>query len=545
MCGNNILPVKVIKCDGNISNQEVLLKEKVMQISVAQSYEEFATISGKTYIIFDFGKEISGGVRVITYNADGEKKVRLRFGESVSETCAEIGEDNATNDHSLRDFTVELQSYSDMTFGNTGFRFLRTDTEENCTIKLYALTAVSDIDERQQIGKFSCDDKLINEIWDTAAYTLRLCIHNGYFWDGIKRDRLVWIGDLNCEMNSAYCLYGDMPEIRNCLDFAEKEGSKIEWINGIPMFSLWWLIDLYEDYLHTGETDYAKNKLPFINKILSDTEKCVDIDGNTFFPYNFIDWTSHYMDGESNAKREDELIGVNFLTQIAVNAAKLLLTALCEDYSLCDEMLRRLKRKHSAVNEFKQAAALSVLAGDTSESALKVLLSDIYEGQSSFFMYYTLSAMAKVGKYSDALNVMRKYYGGMLSLGATSFWEDFDIGFGEKCRRIDEWQQSEETDFHRKFGIHCYKGFRHSLCHGWSSGVIPYIVRNIVGIRFIGAGQEEFEIDAHLCGLKEVKSVYPTKYGNIEIEYKVIDGNLEKTINYPSELKLKDIKIEL
>lgn len=130
--------------------------------------------------------------------------MRLRFGESVSETCAEIGEKNATNDHSLRDFEVALQSYSDMTFGQTGYRFLRVDfLEEDKTLTLKSIVAAIDTDTREETGKFECDDELVNEIWSTAAYTLRLCLQNGYIWDGIKRDRLVWIGDLYPEMRTA------------------------------------------------------------------------------------------------------------------------------------------------------------------------------------------------------------------------------------------------------------------------------------------------------------------------------------------------------
>ena len=35
-------------------------------------------------------------------------KVRVRFGESVSETMSEIGKDGAINDHAMLDFVVTL-----------------------------------------------------------------------------------------------------------------------------------------------------------------------------------------------------------------------------------------------------------------------------------------------------------------------------------------------------------------------------------------------------------------------------------------------------
>ena len=103
-----IFPVKIAAADGDITSAENLLKEKVLQIGL---YEPVTTaIKGGGYMVFDFGKELSGGARILTRAAKGETGVRLRFGESIGETFAELGEKNATNDHSSRDFTVNLSN---------------------------------------------------------------------------------------------------------------------------------------------------------------------------------------------------------------------------------------------------------------------------------------------------------------------------------------------------------------------------------------------------------------------------------------------------
>ena len=115
---NCILPKRIIKSGGKIVEIENILREKALQIGLN---ERCTTECKNGFLILDFGTELSGGVRILTYKVVSNGKVRLRFGESVSETCAEIGEKNATNDHSLRDFCVELKNFSDMTFGQTGF----------------------------------------------------------------------------------------------------------------------------------------------------------------------------------------------------------------------------------------------------------------------------------------------------------------------------------------------------------------------------------------------------------------------------------------
>ena len=127
-----IFPVAIKLAQGE-ANSESLLKKKPLQIGLAEA--DVATFSEGGYVILDFGKEISGGVRILTYKAK-TVPVRIRFGESLTECCAELGgKQNATNDHSLRDFTVQLKNYSDMCFGQTGFRFVRIDFSGEVVLK--------------------------------------------------------------------------------------------------------------------------------------------------------------------------------------------------------------------------------------------------------------------------------------------------------------------------------------------------------------------------------------------------------------------------
>ena len=93
---------------------------------------------------------------------------------------------------------------------------------------------------------------------------------------------------------------------------------------------------------------------------------------------------------------------------------------------------------------------------------------------STFMSYYILKAVASFDK-AAAIGMMKEYYGAMLRKGATTFWEDFSMDWVENSCRIDEFPKEGERDIHGDFGAFCYKGFRHSLCHGWSAGVIRFI----------------------------------------------------------------------
>ncbi len=127
-----LFPKKISAAEG-VEKEEYLLIKKELQIGLAE--KKLTTFSAGGYIVLDFGKEVCGGIRILTHRANNVS-VHIRFGESLTECCAELGgSKNATNDHSLRDFTVRLQNYSDMTFGQTGFRFVRLDFSGAADIK--------------------------------------------------------------------------------------------------------------------------------------------------------------------------------------------------------------------------------------------------------------------------------------------------------------------------------------------------------------------------------------------------------------------------
>ena len=196
-------------------------------------------------IVLDFGREYCGGVRVLTYHADGKCRLRIRFGESLGEACAELREKGASNDHSLRDFETEPMRYSDMQFGQTAYRFIRFDMLAGTSLKIKKISGVFEYFDVPAQGSFRYNDERLNEIFDTASYTLKLCVHNGMVWDGAKRDRLVWIGDMHPETLGLLCLYGEQECIKNSLRFVRNQTTLPAFMNRIPSYSLWWIATIF------------------------------------------------------------------------------------------------------------------------------------------------------------------------------------------------------------------------------------------------------------------------------------------------------------
>ena len=456
-----IFPIKIVDAVKS-ENSNALLLEKTLQIGLCEDNTTYFDKGG--HLILDFGKEINGSLRILTFLAKNIP-VRIRFGESLTECCAELGgKQNATNDHSLRDFTVNLQDYSDMTFGGTGFRFVRLDFYGEARIK--SIVAESRILRKKPLYVYRGKDKEITKIFTTAKRTVDLCAAGDYLWDGIKRDRLVWVGDIHPEMLALTTLYGRMDIIERSLDFVKAQTPLPNFMNNFPTYSMWWII-IVADYLSaTNAEDFAKKQIEYIKGLIDLMSDNVSKDGELCYPFLFVDWQTH--------EKPDEIQGSMAINIIAVKKAIEVLKRFNENTDKAENLLKRLLKKEITVESSKSVLGLKYFAVGLTENDKKKLLENGVSGFSTFMSYYILKAIASFDK-EKAVEMLKEYYGAMLKKGATTFWEDFDIRWVENSCRIDEFPKAGEKDIHGDFGAHCYTGFRHSLCHGWSAGIIKFI----------------------------------------------------------------------
>ena len=149
------------------------------------------------------------------------------------------------------------------------------------------------------------------------------------------------------------------------------------------------------------------------------------------------------------------------------------------DVELCEKLKAKLLKGNLSVKKMKQVIALKYLAlGEMDDREYVALIKGRAQGMSTFMSYYILSAVASRNK-TLAIDMLKEYYGAMIEKGATTFWEDFDMTWVDNSCSIDARPLKNQKDIHGDFGAYCYKGFRHSLCHGWSSGILLNSYMNI------------------------------------------------------------------
>lgn len=490
-------------------------------------------------ILFDFGKEIQGGIQIVTDQPANQKpiRIRIRLGESVSEAMSDIDTiHGATNDHAMRDFTIQVPWLGVMQVGNSGFRFARIDlVDADRELQLKEVRAIFEYRDIPYLGSFKSSDERLNTIWNTGAYTVHLNMQE-YLWDGIKRDRLVWVGDMHPEVMTINTVFGKNEVVAKSLDQARDITPLPGWMNGISAYSMWWVLIHRDLYKNQGDLQYLRKQQKYLVTLLDQLmEKTKDnkenLDGT-----RFLDWPS-----SENPKGIHA--GLHAMMIMTLEAGAELCQILDEpaQATRCKTMATQMKMYVPDANGSKQAAALMALAGlmPAEKANADVIAVGDCERFSTFYGYYMLQAKAKAKDYTGALNCIRSYWGGMLDMGATTFWEDFDLAWTQNAAPIDELVPDGKDDIHGDFGAYCYKKLRHSLCHGWASGPTSWLSEHVLGVSIVEAGCKTIRIEPNLGDLQWVEGTYPTPMGVVKIRHeKQADGTVKSKIDAPKGVKV-------
>lgn len=535
-----VAPKRMIWQGNGVEKGDYLLESTLSQVYVGMKNLTKLTAEEqkKGAILLDFGSEMVGSLELLVSKTSSPSgvKMHVRFGESASEAMTPIAEKSATNDHAVRDMTVLVTNWSQQTFGYTGYRFVYLEIEEeNAWVELAGVRGVLCLRDIPYLGIFECDDDVLNRIYNVCAYTVHTNMQN-MLWDGIKRDRLVWIGDTHPEMLAIRTVFGKHEIVDEALRFISKTNVLPEWPNKHTTYAFWYLMILWDWFWYTGDKtliyelkDYWVGQTEQLLALIHENAEellCED----EFKCGFFVDWPTK---GTEAAKA-----GTYALFRLSLLSA-VKLCDVSEDKILkarCQRGADVLKQETLLHKNRKQIVALMELADmlDDKANTGKILTKGGGRGMSTFLSYYILEAVVNTSDMISAQNMLREYYGGMLDAGATTFWEDFDLDWYREGARIDELPASGEYDIHGDNGRFCYQGMRHSLCHGWSAGPAAFLAEHVLGVQILEPGCKKILINPDLGDLRWAKGTYPTPYGLIEIEVRKKEKKFQVSVNAPS-----------
>lgn len=476
---------------------EYALETKEIKAEKIQPYE--------TGWLVDFGKNLMGYLHLSL--AMGLGKVNIFYGESKEEA---IETDHST----LTDELLVDDTTTDYRLNRVrAFRYVRI-IPENVDISLERVAVDYEYLPVEHKATFKSSDVTLNKIWDTSMYTFHLNTRE-FFIDGIKRDRWVWAGDAYQSFLMNYYSFFDVEVAKRTLIALRGKDPVTSHINTILDYSLYWFISLYDYYYHTGDLEFIENNF---ESMVSLMDFCLKRENENGFlegideDWVFVDWADIDNTGEVST------IQILFYQSLKSMS---LLSKLVRDYTkaeLYKEKSEELKSKikkyfwddehnyfyHHRIDNVLQSSVtkypnlFSILYGLLSKEETLQLDDSVFNNRSiqdihtPFMRFFELSALGEIGKNEQVLEEILSYWGGMLNLGATTFWERYDAN-------------AKDNEHYEMYGMKYGK----SLCHAWGASPIYLLGKYFLGVKPTSPGYKSFIVEPKLGGLEWIEGTVP------------------------------------
>lgn len=461
-------------------------------------------------ILYDFGKESFGPITVCA--DDGE--VLIALGESYEEAL-DYKLANCVINANIKDGVFKSESCA--------FRYLYLPN----TDKEFSIFAELEYLPLENRGAFKCDNEEINTLWDVCAYTMLLNSREAFF-DGIKRDRWVWSGDAYQSYFVNYYLANDKDIIKRSIRMLRGANPITKHINTICDYTFYWIISIWEYYFHTADKDFVTDIYPEMLDIWKFVEGRLDADGmyeRKPDDWVFIDWSTFDSNGPMCAEQMLLARANECMAKCAELNGDFDMSARCQKQFefLKGEINKRYwcESKGAFIDDYKSgkenvtrhanifALLFDYTSDERKESIIKNVIfnDDVTKITTPYFEFFELDAMCKIGSFKYMTDMLHSYWGGMLRLGATTIWEEFDP---------------------TKSGIEHYEmyggKYEKSLCHAWGASPIYLLGKYALGVRPTDIGYSKYEVKPNLMCFGEIEGKVPTP--DSEIYVKVSGGTV-------------------
>ena len=463
--------------------------------------------------LYDFGVELLARPVVQT-------SVTAQVTVAPGETPEEARNTNLQTQEQVVD-TLTVSAGQPATGRLMAMRYLRLESSVAGSVQ--DVFALAEFHPAAYRGAFACSDDRLTRIWMHSAYTLRLCMRE-FFLDGLKRDRMPWVGDLFLSILCNAVSFADANVVKRSLVASAPDDAGRCQVNGIVDYTLYWLISVERYASLWGDLDFARQWWPLVQRVLGWLRQSEDARG-LLMPkagdWVFIDWAE--MD------KKGAVAAIQMLYAMAMESAASL-ALLCGDGSTAVEHTSRRKalvktvrvafwserqgafvdairggRRSSHVS--RPANALAVVGGVADVRQQKLLCQNVLQGAkvapvgTPYMGFFECLALAKLGRQQQMVQHIRSYWGGMLDQGATSFWEGFDLSH----------RQAEHTAFYGR-------AFGKSLCHAWAAGPVYLLSTGLFGLRVLEPGWKSLEVSPTQTDLEWACAVWPTPSGDVRVE---------------------------
>ncbi|MCX2480463.1 alpha-rhamnosidase [Pedobacter sp. MC2016-15] len=481
-------------------------------------------------LLVDFGKETFGLVKL--HGLKGKGIAGIYYGESREEAL------DTAHCETLDKLNINLNTKADTLSPLTkAFRYVNLQLgpgmSADSVSMLYEYLPVEDK------GNFKCSDEEINRIYEVSKYTFHLNTRE-FFIDGIKRDRWIWSGDAYQSYLMNYYLLFDSPSVTRTLLALRGKDPVTSHINTIMDYTFYWFMGIHDYYEYTGDQSFIKQFYPRMKSLMDYCLSRRNKDGmmeGMAGDWVFVDWA----DGLSKQGELsfEQLLLARSLETMAISAKIVNQQADAKTYHLLAEELKQ-KIFGKYWNEDKKALVHSFLNGSPTENVTRyanmfgiffnyfsddqkqqvkkhVLMNpEVQKITTPYMRFYELEALCALGEQPYVLKEMKDYWGGMLKLGATSFWEEYD-----PARKGSE----HLSMYGRPYGK--------SLCHAWGASPIYLLGKYYLGVKPLSPGYETYLVEPVLGGLKWMARYLHQKDRYVYIAIPTASGSAAPKVREP------------
>ena len=369
------------------------------------------------------------------------------------------------------------------------FRFVKVeviDTSPTFAVRLRNVRATALTSATNMPRSLGNSDELLNRIDAVGLATLRDCMQT-VFEDGPRRDQRLWVGDLRLQALSAYASFGGYALVKRCLylfaAFPRAEDGLVGacvYEKPSPRYGGIHILDyaalfnaaLYDYVRASGDTVAGDDLWPVALRQVELLSKYVNAEGLFVDPRNlwlFIDWNEQL----------DRTASVQGVLIYAFEQTLLLARLLHHetDVSGLEGLISRMRSAARArlfdrrLGVFVSGSGRQVswasqawltIAGVPSSpaqaaTALRQALvtADSIRPTTPYLYHHFVDALLTAGLRSEALGLLKAYWGGMIAAGADTFWEVYDP---------DHPLSSPYGDIHIN-----------SYCHAWSCTPVYFL----------------------------------------------------------------------
>ena len=583
---SDVTPVAVAGTSGDVRGAGALLHPGHGSTTLTRT----ASDTGSTAIILDYGKDVGGLPYFVVGAATGGPDLHVSYSEGGQYANQPNGDTNPTtgiarpgeDPHRFDDYTVAGPGVIGASLIQGGERYERISLTSPGTVTLRAVgirfMAYDATPDKYQ-GWFLSSDETLNRIWYAGAYTTQLNMippaspDGGpapVIFDGAKRDRLVWVGDIAQDVPTIADSLGSngAPYVTGSLAIfgANPPGSLFGAppappgeVGGLAFptgntyrysvsYSMYFVSDIGSYFEHSGDLAFVRKEWPAIQGELAFNASYVDPatglltvaasggpDGLDWDLYDGIKTGAvtefnalYYHDLVIGAEMARSLGDTGHANTYANQAAALRSAINANLYNQSTGVYDISTVKRGSIAQDGNVAAVLDGVADPDRAAevlskLKQLWiatgSEPFSSDtgystlvSPFISGFDVQARFASGDTTDAYALMRRVWGQMVSPGdqyTGAFWENYTPSGAVSNGSI-------------------------SLAHAWSSGPTSALSEYTLGIRPLTAGYGSWIVAPQPGDLRWAEGQVPTPHGPIAVRWRRDGRQFELWVTAPS-----------